>query len=157
MVPPGPDDPLGRFALFLGWPSYLIHGTNKPDGVGRNVSHGCIRLYPEDVSLLFEEVPVGTRVRVIDEEATIAWVGGALYLAAYPSKTQADELDVTGRFSPAPIPNLMGQIARLAGNQADRINWDSVRRAESERTGIPIQVTDPARPSNAARTIPPQD
>lgn len=49
VVPPGPDNPLGNYALRLGWPSYLLHGTNKPDGVGRNVSHGCIRLYPEDI------------------------------------------------------------------------------------------------------------
>ncbi|MEZ5841785.1 MAG: L,D-transpeptidase family protein [Hyphomicrobiales bacterium] len=53
VVPPGPDNPLGEFAMYLGWPAYLMHGTNKPDGVGRRVSHGCIRMYPEDIAFLF--------------------------------------------------------------------------------------------------------
>ena len=91
MVPPGPDNPLGEYELRLGWPAYLIHGTNKPYGVGRNVSHGCIRLYPEDIERLFSEVQVGTPVRVIDEEIRLAWVDGELYLAVAPSRHQMDE------------------------------------------------------------------
>ena len=60
IVQPGPDNPLGKFALALSLPGYLIHGTNKPSGVGMRVSHGCIRLYPEDIAELFEQVPKGT-------------------------------------------------------------------------------------------------
>ena len=56
VVPPGPDNPLGDYALYLGWPTYLIHGTNKPYGVGRRVSRGCIRMYPEGVERLFAEI-----------------------------------------------------------------------------------------------------
>ena len=56
-VPPGPDNPLGAFAMNLGWPSYLMHGTNKPAGVGMRASHGCIRLYPEDIATLFQAAP----------------------------------------------------------------------------------------------------
>ena len=56
-VPPGPDNPLGAFAMNLGWPSYLMHGTNKPAGVGMRASHGCIRLYPEDIATLFQDDP----------------------------------------------------------------------------------------------------
>ena len=56
-VPPGPDNPLGAFAMNLGWPSYLMHGTNKPAGVGMRASHGCIRLYPEDIATLFQDIP----------------------------------------------------------------------------------------------------
>jgi L,D-transpeptidase ErfK/SrfK len=63
VISAGPDNPLGAYALRLGWPTYLIHGTNKPDGVGRDVSHGCMHLYPEDIERLFHEIPVGTPVR----------------------------------------------------------------------------------------------
>jgi L,D-transpeptidase ErfK/SrfK len=67
VVPPGPDNPLGDYAMRLGWDSFLIHGTNKPYGVGMRVSHGCIRLYPEDIKALFERVPLSTPVWVIDQ------------------------------------------------------------------------------------------
>ena len=63
MIGPGPDNPLGKYAFYLQWPSYLIHGTNKPAGVGLRSSHGCIRLYPEDIEQFFNMVPVGTQVR----------------------------------------------------------------------------------------------
>src|SRR5665213_2448386 len=75
-VPAGPDNPLGAYAFRLGWANYLIHGTNKPDGVGRNVSHGCIHLYPEDIEHLFSEIPIGTSVRVVDQPVLTAWIDG---------------------------------------------------------------------------------
>src|SRR5882672_848303 len=75
-VKPGPDNPLGDYALYLGWPSYLIHGTNDARGVGRHSSRGCIRLYPDDIAELFARVPLGTRVRVIDEPVKLGWIGG---------------------------------------------------------------------------------
>ena len=61
VIGPGPDNPLGRHAFYLGWPSYMIHGTNKPAGVGLRSSHGCIRLYPEDIAQLFDMVPSAPR------------------------------------------------------------------------------------------------
>ena len=64
MVPAGPNNPLGAYAMPLALQGYLIHGTNKPFGVGMRVSHGCIRLYPEDIESLFQQVPVGTPVLV---------------------------------------------------------------------------------------------
>ena len=67
VVPPGPDNPLGSHALRLGWSSILIHGTNKPAGIGMRVSHGCMQLYPEDIAPLFGAVPVGTPVMVVDQ------------------------------------------------------------------------------------------
>ena len=66
-VPPGPDNPLGRHMMRLGWPSYLIHGTNKPPAVGMRASAGCVRLYPEDIALIFEAVPDGTKVTVVNQ------------------------------------------------------------------------------------------
>ena len=68
VVRPGPLNPLGHFAIDLGWPSYLLHGTNRPYGVGRRVSHGCVRLYPEDIARLFIRIPIGVPVTVVDQE-----------------------------------------------------------------------------------------
>ncbi|HEY8540063.1 MAG TPA: L,D-transpeptidase family protein [Steroidobacteraceae bacterium] len=85
VVPPGPDNPLGTHMLKLGWPSYLIHGTNKPYGVGMRVSHGCIRMYPEDIATLFDLVPVGTKVTVVNQPFVFGWHKGALYVQAFPA------------------------------------------------------------------------
>ena len=76
VVPPGPDNPLGEYALLLGSSSYRIHGTNKPYGVGMQVSHGCVRLYPEDIEVLFEKTPVGTPVRIVHQPYMMAWDRG---------------------------------------------------------------------------------
>jgi L,D-transpeptidase ErfK/SrfK len=82
-VPPGPDNPLGKYALRLGFSSYLIHGTNKPYGVGMQVSHGCVRLYPEDIEVLFKKTSVGTPVRIIHQPYMTAWEWDMLYLEAH--------------------------------------------------------------------------
>jgi L,D-transpeptidase ErfK/SrfK len=141
-VHPGPDNPLGAFALYLGWRGYLIHGTNKPDGVGRNASHGCLHLYPEDIARVFQEVPVGTPVRVIDQELEVAWVDGELYVQVHPNKAQADEIDVSGHFKPAVPPDLTARVAAAAGESVHRVDWNAVWRAGIERTGLPVRVTD---------------
>lgn len=83
VVPPGPDNPLGKYKFTLGWPSYLIHGTNKPYGVGLRSSHGCIRLYPEDIEKFYEAIPVGTQVRVVNQPFLYGWHEGQLYLQTY--------------------------------------------------------------------------
>jgi L,D-transpeptidase ErfK/SrfK len=83
VVGPGPDNPLGKFKLTLGWPSYLIHGTNKPYGVGLRSSHGCIRLYPEDIEKLFGMVTASTPVRVVNQPFLFGWHDDQLYVQAY--------------------------------------------------------------------------
>ena len=79
-IPPGPDNPLGEYALRLGIPggAYLIHGTNKPVGVGMQITHGCIRLYPEDIEFLFGEVKVGMNVRIVNQRIKTGWHGWQL-------------------------------------------------------------------------------
>lgn len=85
VVPAGPDNPLGPLALKLDIPGgYFIHGTSKPFGIGMSVTHGCLRLYPEDMEQVFERVPVGTGVRIVDLPYKAAWSGGTLYLEAHP-------------------------------------------------------------------------
>ena len=99
VIGPGPDNPLGDFALRLaaGKGEYMIHGTNNPTAVGMAVTHGCIRMYPEDVAALFAQVPVGTRVRLVNEPVKVAWVDGELLLEAHPpvdAEGQSIEPDV---------------------------------------------------------------
>ncbi len=83
-VPPGPENPLGRYALYLSRGAYAIHGTNKPWGIGRRVSHGCIRLYPEDIEALYPLVPVGTPVFIIYQPYKLGISGQKVYLQAFP-------------------------------------------------------------------------
>lgn len=83
-IGPGPDNPLGKYAFTLDWPSYLIHGTNQPYGVGLRASHGCIRLYPEDIAQLFDKIPVGTKVTVVNQPFVYGYRGDKLYVQSYP-------------------------------------------------------------------------
>ena len=86
VVPPGPDNPLGLHAMRLGLPGYLIHGTNKPSGVGMRVTHGCMRMFPEDIEALYKTVPVGTAVNIVNQPVKIGWTAdGTLYLESHPA------------------------------------------------------------------------
>jgi hypothetical protein len=141
-VPPGPDNPLGAYAMHLGWKYYLLHGTNKPDSIGRAVSHGCMRLYPEDVEKLFGEVGVGTSVRTVQEPATTGWQGDALYVQVYPSKSQTEEIDTMQPVTPDPATGVETTVRATAGNYAQLVDWTAVRRAAQERTGTAVKVAD---------------
>lgn len=140
-VPPGPDNPLGHLALYLGWPSYAVHGTNQPWGVGRRVSRGCIRLYPEDITELYRQVKVGMPVTVVDQLAKLGWRDGELYLEAHTNKTQLDDLESTNRFTPEPIPSLRDDIIAAAGAEVDRLDWLLITKAQRERRGYPLRIT----------------
>lgn len=99
VVPGGPGNPLGLFALRLGIPGYLIHGTNKEYGIGMRVSHGCVRLYPEDIESLYQEVPVGTRVHIINQPVKLGRLNGVLYLESHPplEEDRTGDSDTTDR------------------------------------------------------------
>jgi L,D-transpeptidase ErfK/SrfK len=140
-IPPGPDDPLGDLILRLGWRGYGIHGTNKPDGVGRHVSHGCIRLYPEDIATLFPLIPVGTQVRVIDQRSTFGRSGDELYVQAYPTHAQADALEESEPAPAAPVPDLDRRVIEAPGPDWMRLDWDLIERAAAERRGIAMRIT----------------
>jgi L,D-transpeptidase ErfK/SrfK len=142
MVPPGPDNPLGEYALRLGWKNFLIHGTNKPDGVGRNVSHGCIHLYPEDIAHLFEITPVAEPVRTVDQPATAGWVGDRLYVEVAPSQKQTEEIDTLQPVTPEPARGVRQIVRAAAGQYADVVDWRAVDEAANARTGMPVAVAD---------------
>ena len=156
IVRPGPDNPLGKHAVYLGWPAYLFHGTNKPYGVGRRVSHGCVRLYPEDIARLYDTIEIGTKVTVIDQSMKIARVGEEIWLEVHPNQKQSDEVEQTGKLSPAKPPEFEFRLVDAAGDAANLIDWDKARTAAMERRGIPVQVlaqkiTAPPKASGAPK------
>ena len=85
IIPPGPDNPMGTHALKLDWPSYAIHGTDKPPSIGLRGSYGCLRMYPEDIVHIYNLVPVSTPVRIVNQPYLIGWRDDTLYLQAYPA------------------------------------------------------------------------
>jgi L,D-transpeptidase ErfK/SrfK len=132
-VPPGPDNPLGDLALQLALPSYFVHGTNKPFGVGQRVSHGCVRLYPTDIHTLADNVTVGTKVRIIDEPYKLGWNHGVLYLEAHPP------LDGVPDFKA-----LTGMIESATAQRKVVIDWARVEEMARASTGMPGPIS--ARP-----------
>jgi L,D-transpeptidase ErfK/SrfK len=134
VVPPGPDNPLGDFAMRLSLPSYLIHGTNQPYGVGIRSSHGCVRLYPEDIARLFPRVPVGTRVTIVNQPYVAGWRNGQLYLEAHPPL--AEEARRWGT-SLQPMKKVVATRAPLPG----AVNWDKATQVANEARGIPFPVS----------------
>ncbi len=91
VVPPGPDNPLGRYWMRLSATEYGIHGTNNPWAVGRDVTRGCIRLYPEDIDFLFPRVPPKTPVEVIYQYAKVGMKDGKAYFQVYRTRGQNDQ------------------------------------------------------------------
>jgi len=140
VVAPGPDNPLGKYEFRLGWPSYLIHGTNKPYGVGLRSSHGCVRLYPEDIEKLFETVPNGTQVRVVNQPFLFGWHEDRLYLQAYtvleddPRDWKNAQKKLLSHSLPAGI-----QSTLLAAGTA--IDWQSVASVTQSPRGVPVPVS----------------
>jgi L,D-transpeptidase ErfK/SrfK len=135
VVRPGPDNPLGKFAMSLSIPGYLIHGTNKPAGVGMRSSHGCIRLYPEDIEELFERVPKGTSVRIVNEPVLAGWRDGMLYLEVHQPLAE-DSRDLVAEANAA----IAKAIKRSGSTAPVDIDHAAVQRIAAEQRGIPFPV-----------------
>ncbi len=134
VVPPGPDNPLGRHMLQLGLPGYLIHGTNKPAGVGLRVSHGCIRMYPENIETLFERVPRQTPVTIVNQPALAGWRDGELYLEVHAPLAE-DARDLA-----AEAQRVITAALARAGRETAKIDRAVVARVVAERRGIPFPI-----------------
>lgn len=146
-VPPGPDNPLGNHAMRLDIPggAYLIHGTNNPIAVGMQVTHGCIRMFPEGIEKLFPHVSVGTRVRIIDQPYKMGWRGGELFIEVHAPLEGQD---------PAETHNLTNITRLLVSATQDRhvaIDWAKAERAFELSTGIPESVV--LEPVQVANTV----
>jgi L,D-transpeptidase ErfK/SrfK len=136
VVKPGPDNPLGAYALTLSLPSYLIHGTNKPAGVGMRSSHGCIRLYPEDIEALFSRVPRGTAVRIVNQPVLAGWRDGQLYLEVHPPLAE-EQHDLVAEADAA----LRRAIERAGADPAVvAIDHAAVEKIVAGQRGMPLPV-----------------
>lgn len=153
MVPPGVANPLGTHALYLGWPTFLIHGSNKPWGIGRRVSSGCMRMYPENVVDFFAMVPVGTRVAVVDQPILVGWLDDGLYLEANPTQTQSIDIENGIDITPTPLTDKMREmIVEAAGVAAHRVNWSAVEKTIRERRGMPVLIATPSAKDSGSKS-----
>ena len=176
VVPPGPDNPLGDHALRLGLPGYLIHGTNRPAGVGMRVTHGCIRMFPEDIAVLFGMLPVGTPVNIVNQPIKFGWEQGELFVEAHevlarvapeasestePTESEAEtvaerapadaETTVAAAKDDALTVMTRAFVAATASREAVA-DWAAMEAAVDEARGIPTAVGKPA-PEPAPETL----
>jgi L,D-transpeptidase ErfK/SrfK len=126
LVPPGPQNPLGTHAMRLSAHSIMIHGTNRPFGIGRRVSHGCIRLYPEDIKSLYKDVSVGTKVTIIRQPIKVALDADSVLVEVHGS--EGDDLSAAARL-----------IIKKMGLD-NRVDWNRLAAALKKRSGIPTDV-----------------
>jgi L,D-transpeptidase ErfK/SrfK len=131
VVWPGPENPLGRYAIKLAEPGYFIHGTNQPIGVGRRISAGCIRLYARHIAALVSSLPNGTEVRVVSDSYKVAWHDGELYLEAHagPLETGQNRTE------------LVRQVIRATESRPAQIDWDLAMSVVREATGLPVRIS----------------
>ena len=142
VVAAGDDNPLGNRAIYLSMPSYLIHGTNKPYGVGMKVSHGCIRLYPEDIETLYDLVAEGTNVNIINQSIKAGWKDSKLYLEVHilpDYVTSSEEKQVINNTDL--YPQAYEVVQKAAGLDITKVDWDKVKKAVKKANGIPIDIT----------------
>ena len=136
-IPPGPGNPLGDYALALGLSGIMIHGTNSPASIGKHASHGCIRMYPEDIQSLFNAVKKGTPVLLAKMPYTLGWKGRKLFLEVTPRVHPAPSKKTAAK-KPKPDQMLHQAVTQMAGNAT--IDWDAVDEAMSRSDGIPTEI-----------------
>ena len=133
VVPPGPANPLGKYAMRLSIPGYLIHGTNRPGGVGVRSSSGCIRMFPEDISEFFPQVAVGTPIRIIHAPCKFGKRGNNIFVEVHiplsdPCYQKVDSL--------ADIKDELGEF--FTAKERSQIDLDHVQRVIFEPRGYPV-------------------
>jgi len=130
-VPPGPDNPLGEYALYLSKSGYLIHGTNKPASIGLTATNGCLRLYPENVKLLFDDTPVKTPVLIVSQPYLMGQRNGVLYLEAHAPP------EASGALESEKLHKKLRTIEKKARRTLD---WKKVKEVQAEARGIPVPI-----------------
>jgi len=130
-VPPGPENPLGEYALYLSAQSYLIHGTNKPASIGLRATNGCIRLYPEDIKKLYENTPVKTAVNMVNQPYLLGQSNGVVYLEVHAS---TEELDA------AELDKVYNKLRTLEKESGRSLDWSKVKQVLADARGIPVPL-----------------
>ena len=144
-VPPGPDNPLGDYALYLSEAGYLIHGTNKPASIGLRASNGCIRLYPEDVERLFEKTPVKTPVKIVNQPYLAGQRDGIVYLEAH---TPFEESGT------ANWKKIYAKLKKIEKKSGSTLDWKKVKDVVIEARGYPVPVSATRQGSETAMADP---
>jgi len=134
IYPAGPDNPLGLFALRLGVAGYLIHSTNKPYGVGMRVSHGCIRMYPEDIEKLFPQIKVGTPVYIVNQIIKVGWSNKTLFIEVHPN-LEGRDVSYNDRVHIA-----LDLIEESNDGQIPRVNSKILKQALQQMKGLPVAI-----------------
>ncbi|MDT8386872.1 MAG: L,D-transpeptidase family protein [Thiogranum sp.] len=133
VIPPGPDNPLGKYAMRLSLPGYLIHSTNKPYGVGMRVTHGCLRMYPEDIEMLFPDVPVGTPVEIVKQPVKLGWFMDTLYAEIHPPLEEETD-------GPPLLEMALNRIAEVWEKRPFVLDGSALKQAVEERSGMPVPI-----------------
>ncbi|WP_422156518.1 L,D-transpeptidase family protein [Vreelandella titanicae] len=129
VVPPGPDNPLGQHAILLDIPGYLIHGTNQPDGIGMRASRGCIRMHPDDIKAVFEQIPNGTQVNIIDEPIKLGWDADHLpYVQAFTSLNEQEK-------SISDLLRIVNNADKLPETKRSSIDYEAMQNAIRRGSG----------------------
>lgn len=145
-VPPGPQNPLGEYALYLSKSSYLIHGTNKPASIGLNATNGCLRLYPENVKLLYNDTPVNTPVVIVNQPYLIGQRNGVIYMEAHTPLEDSGAIELEKIY--AKLRNIEKKLART-------LDWIKIKKVQAEARGIPVPIFEMSHGSEKedAKTI----
>jgi L,D-transpeptidase ErfK/SrfK len=135
-VPPGQDNPLGEFAMRLALTSgaYLIHGTNKPTAIGMDVTHGCIRMFPEDIEYFFKEVPVGTPVLIIDQPYKMGWSADELYMEVH-TPLEGDAIEWSEG-----LTNLTRIFVAATRQRSAQLDWREAEQVFQSNSGVPTAL-----------------
>ena len=150
VVRPGPDNPLGSHAIYLGFPTYLIHGTNRPYSIGLRVSHGCVRMYPEHIVELYGLVAPGTPVTIVHQRVKAGWSQGGFYLEVHPN------VDVPEEDARPSMTDAVRSIIRATPDGMARplIDWSRVEEALRIADGIPVRIGQRVSGSDLAEERP---
>ena len=140
VVKPGPQNPLGTRAIYLSMPGYLLHGTNKPWGVGMKVSHGCIRLYPEGIEELYDLVSSGESVQIIDQPVKSGWDGNTLYLEVHTMHPYGLENEELIQNNLRLLPQAAESLQKTAKHEIAHIDWKKVVSIVKRASGLPEAV-----------------
>src|SRR3984893_14929181 len=140
VVPAGPDNPLGQYMFRLSWPSYLIHGTNKPYGVGMRSSHGCMRLYPEDIAVFYNLIPIGTKVTVVNQPYLFGSRDGAVHVQAYAG--MEDDSRECSRNPKRCVDQLLSpKLLKRVSVQDNGIDWQRIGDLAHSPRAVPVPIT----------------
>jgi L,D-transpeptidase ErfK/SrfK len=145
-VLPGPQNPLGEYALYLSKSSYLIHGTNKPASIGLRATNGCIRLYPEDIKKLYENTPLKTPVSMVNQPYLLGQYDGVVYMEVH---TPPEDLDAVE------FDKIYAKLRNIEKKSGRTLDWSKVKKVLAEARGIPVPIFEIRQGSGkgAAETI----